>query len=157
MPELVVVFDTNDLVTLILPASHSTRLLARVRAAGGWVAASPQLLAEAREKMTSKPSLRKWLGLSDAEIAEFLDQDLPGKTRALPGIRQAHGAVPADPTDDKIIAAALEAKAAYIVSEDHHLLDLQEYQGIKIMNRKQFEAELRRLGVPPWPREAETG
>ncbi|MFV2073841.1 MAG: hypothetical protein ACC742_14465 [Thermoanaerobaculales bacterium] len=36
---------------------------------------------------------------------------------------------------------------ASIVSEDKHLLDLKEYQGIKIMNRAQFETELNRLGV----------
>ena len=35
----------------------------------------------------------------------------------VPGIRQAHGAVKADPKDDIIIAAALESKASYIVSE----------------------------------------
>jgi len=46
-----------------------------------------------------------------------------------------------------IIAAALESKAEYIVSEDKHLLDLKEYQGIKIKNRVDFAAELDRLEV----------
>ena len=46
-----------------------------------------------------------------------------------------------------IIAAALEAKAEYVISEDKHLLELDQYEGIKIMNREQFEAELDRLGV----------
>ena len=63
-------------------------------------------------------------------------------------VRQAHGSVPADPKDDMVVAAALEANASYIVSEDKHLLDLGDYEGIKIMNRKQFGAELDRLGVP---------
>jgi predicted nucleic acid-binding protein len=66
----------------------------------------------------------------------------------VPGVRQAHGAVPADPKDDKIIAAALESKANYIVSEDNHLLDLKSYQGIAILNRNAFEQELNQLGVP---------
>ena len=38
----------------------------------------------------------------------FIIEDLPGKTTGIPGLRNAHGAVPADPDDDKIIAAALE-------------------------------------------------
>ena len=59
-----------------------------------------------------------------------------------PGIRQAHGAVPDDPKDDMVIAAALEAKADYIISEDKHLLELGEYEGIKIMSREQMEKEL---------------
>ena len=58
-----------------------------------------------------------------------MHRDLPGKTVAIHGNRQAHGAVPADPKDDKIVAAALEAEATYIISEDKHLLELKEYQG----------------------------
>jgi pyruvate carboxylase len=49
---------------------------------------------------------------------------------------------------DKIIAAALESKASYIISEDKHLLDLGDYQGVTIMNREQFWTELNRLDVP---------
>ena len=149
MPENnVVVFDTNVLIPLVLTASRSTRLLSRLRAAGWHVAVSPQILAEVREKMLTKEPLRQWLELSAAEISAFLNRDLPGKTRAVPGIRQAHGAVKADPKDDKIIAAALESNASYLVSEDRHLLDLKEHEGIQIMTREQFAVELDRLGVP---------
>ena len=148
MPGSVVVFDTNTLIPLILPASLSTRLFDRLRAAGWHVAMSPQMLAEARDKLTTKASLRRWLKLSDQIIQQFVDHDLPGKTRCIPGFRQAHGAVPADPKDDMVVAAALEAQASYIVSEDKHLLDLGTYQGVVMMNRQEFEAELDRLGVP---------
>lgn len=43
-----------------------------------------------------------------------------------------------DPKDDKFLAAALSAKADYLVSEDKDLLDLKEYQGIKIVNTEVF-------------------
>jgi putative PIN family toxin of toxin-antitoxin system len=148
MPESrVVVFYTTVLIPRVLEASLSTRLLDRLRLAGWHVALSPHILAEARDKMLTKPNLRKWLALSDVEITEFLDQDLPGKSRAIPGIRTAHGAVPADPKDDMIVAAALESGASYIISEDKHLLDLGDYQGTKILNGEEFEAELDRLEV----------
>lgn len=147
-PQPVVVFDTNVLIPLILPASLSTRLFSRLRAAGWWVAVSPQILAEVRDKMLTKDSLRQWLRVSDEQIHEFAEKILPGKTRSIPGIRNAHGAVPRDPKDDIIIAAALESGASYIVTEDRHLLDLGTYQGINIMTRVQFAAELDRLGVP---------
>jgi putative PIN family toxin of toxin-antitoxin system len=143
-----VVFDTSVLIPLILPASRSTRLFLRLEAAGWQVVVSPQILKETREKLKTKRSVRQWLQLSDADIDQFLDVVLPGKTRAVPGVRQAHGAVPADPKDDKIIAAALESKANYVVSEDNHLLDLKSYQGIAILNRNAFEQELNQLGVP---------
>lgn len=48
-----------------------------------------------------------------------------------------------DPDDNKIISAALEGKADYIVSRDRDLLDLKEYQGIKIITPEKFMGILR--------------
>jgi putative PIN family toxin of toxin-antitoxin system len=149
MPEgHVVVFDTNVLIPLLLTASQSTRLFLRLEAARWRVAASPQILQEVGEKVRRKESVRKWIRLSDEEIEVFLQESLPDMVTLVQGVRNAHGAVVADPTDDKIVAAALEAGAGYIISEDKHLLDLSEYRGIKIMSRDEFGAELDRLGVP---------
>jgi hypothetical protein len=64
------------------------------------------------------------------------------------GLLTVPGAIPDDPKDDKIIAAALEAAADYIVSEDKHLLNRGRYGTIHILNRAQFAAELDRIGVP---------
>ena len=147
--DLVVVFDSNVLIPLVIPASRSTRLFARLRAAGYVVAVSPQILEEVREKMFTKATLRRWLGLSDEEIRRFVNVDLPAMLRLIPGNEKASGAVKADPKDDKIIAAAMESGASYIVSQDHHMRDLHEYHGIKILGLEEFEAELDRLGVPP--------
>ena len=144
----VVVFDTNVLIPLMLSASRSTRLFLRLDAAGWRVAASPQILHEVSEKVGKKESVRKWLRLSDEEIETFINESLLDMVTVVQGIRSAHGVVAADPTDDKIIAAALEGGAEYIISEDKHLLNLGEYQGIKMMNREQFAAELDTLGVP---------
>jgi predicted nucleic acid-binding protein len=47
-----------------------------------------------------------------------------------------------------IIAAAVESGASYIVSEDHHLRDQKQYQGITILGIDEFKAELDRLGIP---------
>lgn len=46
------------------------------------------------------------------------------------------------------MAGSIEAQADYIVSEDRHLLDLQEYEGIPIVSRDEFAEEWDRLGVP---------
>jgi len=43
-----------------------------------------------------------------------------------------------DPTDDKFIETALNGNADYIVSQDRHLLDLKEFEGIKIVTPQEF-------------------
>ena len=43
-----------------------------------------------------------------------------------------------DPDDDKFLVAAIEGNADYIVSGDHHLLDLKKYEGISILSPKDF-------------------
>ena len=43
-----------------------------------------------------------------------------------------------------IIACALEGQADFIISGDHHLTDLKNYQGIKIVDPATF------LTLMPW-------
>ena len=38
-----------------------------------------------------------------------------------------------DPEDNKFLETAIDGKANFIVSQDRHLLNLKEYQGIKIV------------------------
>jgi putative PIN family toxin of toxin-antitoxin system len=148
LPEpLVIVFDTSVLIPLILPASRSTVLFHRLRSNGHRVAFTEPVYAELEDKLRRRETLRRWMQRSDDEISQFLT-DLRTNCYLLPGFREVQGAVQADPKDDIIIAAALEASASYIVSEDRHLLDLKAYEGITIMSRMQFAAELDRLGVP---------
>ena len=143
---MIVVFDSDVLIPMILKASASARLFSRLIAGGHEVALSPQILDEVSEKLLHKERLRTWLNVPAETITAYL-RDLPNTCTMVRGIVNAHGAVPADPKDDKIIAAALEANASYIISEDKHLLDLKQHQGIQIMNRDAFAAELDRLGV----------
>jgi putative PIN family toxin of toxin-antitoxin system len=51
-----------------------------------------------------------------------------------------------DPKDDMVIATALKAKASYIVTRDHDLLSLSEYEGITIITPEAFMALLRESG-----------
>jgi putative PIN family toxin of toxin-antitoxin system len=144
----IVVWDTSVLIPLILPKSKSFALFSRIERAGWTIAATPAILEEVRKKLQTKPALKKWLALSDADIAEFVDHVLPALLRIYPGVVTATGVVTADPDDDVIVAAALESHADYLVSEDKHLLQLGQYSGITILNRDAFRDELNRLGVP---------
>jgi putative PIN family toxin of toxin-antitoxin system len=50
--------------------------------------------------------------------------------------------IPRDPSDNRVLEAAVEGEADYIVSGDHHLLELREYEGISIVTPTQFLAVL---------------
>jgi putative PIN family toxin of toxin-antitoxin system len=43
-----------------------------------------------------------------------------------------------DPDDDKYIAAALEGRAAFVVSGDPDLLNLGEHEGVRLLTPRQF-------------------
>ena len=51
--------------------------------------------------------------------------------------RRIH-AVPTDPDDNEVITVAVVAEADFIVSGDHHLLDLKEWEGIPIVSPAAF-------------------
>ena len=86
------------------------------------------------------PRLRKELMSTDQEIevrvaalgmlADLADGDLDLR------------AVKDDPDDDKYLMAALIGRAGFVVSGDHHLLDLGEYQGVTILTPRRFLALL---------------
>jgi uncharacterized protein len=48
----------------------------------------------------------------------------------------------ADPTDNKFLEAALSGKADFIVSGDHHLLELKEFRNIPIITGQEFIARM---------------
>lgn len=49
-----------------------------------------------------------------------------------------------DPADDRILECAVEGEVDYLVSGNKHLLDVNEFQGIKIVTARQI---LEILGV----------
>lgn len=53
-------------------------------------------------------------------------------------------AIVADSTDNMFLSAALEAGADFLVTGDHHLLQLHTYQGISIVSPAEFLAILER-------------
>lgn len=55
-------------------------------------------------------------------------------------IRFHHQVIEWDPEDDKFINAALSAEAEYIISHDAHLLDVDGFEGLKIMKPQDFWA-----------------
>ena len=73
MPQqIIVVFDTSVLVTLILPASRSAGLFERLRTGGHRVALTEPIYEELEDKLFTNQRLRPWMRRSDDEIKLFL-------------------------------------------------------------------------------------
>ncbi|MFC1541764.1 putative toxin-antitoxin system toxin component, PIN family [Candidatus Latescibacterota bacterium] len=50
--------------------------------------------------------------------------------------------------DNRILECAVDGQADFIISGDHHLTDLKEFQGIMIMNPATFLSIIRGEGLP---------
>jgi putative PIN family toxin of toxin-antitoxin system len=141
-----VLLDTNVVITLVLDFSLSRRVVEKLREAEHEIWISPAIIEETRDKLLTSPGLRKWLAAEDDIILRFLDL-LPSLFNIAPGLLTLAGEVPDDPNDAHVVAAAFEISADYIVSEDHHLLDLSPWRGIEIVTRGSMLAQLERHDV----------
>lgn len=129
MPERVV-FDTNVLISALLwrGKSYQCLLLARGRIVQAVYCSS--MLAELSEK------LRRKFGFSENRIhAVVADTQKYAERVEIPGTLRV---VFADPDDDKFIECAQVGGATFIVSSDHHLLDLEKYRNIRIVSPELF-------------------
>ena len=130
-----VVFDTNVFISALFnPKRPPAQLLEFALQGKIKFIVSPPLIAEI-ERVLAYPKVKKLLKkrkTNPAEIEKALAKVLklavltPGELRV--------GAIADDPSDDMVLACALEGKADYIVIGDHHLLNLRDYQGVQIVS-----------------------
>ena len=138
------VLDTNIVISALLwkGSPHALFTEARGRPAVT-LYTSARLLAELAD-ILSRDKLATFVRASghtpDALMQTYLNVARIALPRAIPRV------VARDPDDDHVVACAIAARADLIVSGDHHLLDLKEHQGIRIVSA----AEALRLieGVP---------
>lgn len=136
-----VVLDTNTLVSAVIniPFSVSQEIYQNFIDKHFLLIVSPVLLAEVKDVL-HRERVMKFHKQSLERLREIIEE-LTGLSFTVSGKIKVE--VVRDQTDDKIISAALEGKADYIVSRDKDLLDLKEYQGIKIITPEKFMGILR--------------
>lgn len=76
------------------------------------------------------------LKISDTDYKKKL-QFFFGRVHRVPVLDSGLDVV-TDPEDNKLIESAVAARADFVVSSDHHLLELKEYQGVKVMTPEAF-------------------
>lgn len=131
------VLDANVVASsLIQPKGASGRIVRRLLAGHFQLITAESLLGEAR-RCILYPRVRKRILLSDDEIEAFL-----AALAVLGDVVEVSlydlSAVPRDPDDSKYLAVALEGRAPYVVSGDKDLLEVGEYQGVRILTPAQF-------------------
>ena len=137
------VADTNVIVSAtIVQDGASNQVLQAWRRGKVELATSPMLIKELEEVLL-RPRIQKYQRMAQQEILELLALLKQAGIQA-PG-KQHVNVIVEDPDDNLVLGAALETYADYVVSGDRHLLDLGEYQGIKIVSPVEFLKVLQKL------------
>ncbi|WP_295436800.1 putative toxin-antitoxin system toxin component, PIN family [uncultured Thiodictyon sp.] len=133
------VLDTNVVVSAMLWGGRPRLLLDAARAGPVRLFTSATLLAELDETLRY-PKFRGKIDASHLAIEQLvaLYAGLATVVRPAP----IEPVILADPDDDAVLACALAARAACIVSGDSHLLNLGAWRGIEVLS---VQAALRRL------------
>lgn len=130
------VFDTNILISAYLWPGTPRQALELVRTgAVELVSATPAV-----EELVRVLGYAKF-GLSPKEIAPFVDDLLSLVELVEPVIVDQ---VVDDPTDNVFLGVAVQGNCQAIVSGDHHLLDLKQFRGIRIVTASEFVRTVRR-------------
>jgi putative PIN family toxin of toxin-antitoxin system len=137
-----VLLDTNVIVSAaIRPSGPPGRVVTAALGRSEYqLVLSPAIIAEARAAF-GLPRVRRYLREPDEVGAWLADlaavADLVGDTGRVAGVCR-------DPADELVLAAALEGRAALIVTGDDDLLAFGEHEGIPILTPRAFLALLDR-------------
>jgi putative PIN family toxin of toxin-antitoxin system len=129
------VLDTNIYISAYGFGGKPAELLRRAIEGEFELVASPALLLEVAEKLESV------LGFDRAHTEEVVRQIARIATVVRP---EARIAVLSDDADNRVLEAAVDSDADTIVSGDHHLLDLAEHEGIRIVRVSEYLGTLDR-------------
>lgn len=124
------VLDTNIVASAMLWGGKPLHLLQAGRDKRVELFTSTPLLAELTD-LLGRHKFKAKIAASGFSVDQLVDRyamlTVVVRPLAVPRIAR-------DPDDDHVIACAIAAQADFIVSGDHDLLDLGQYQGIAILN-----------------------
>lgn len=133
---LKVVLDTNLFISgLINPLGPPAQLLNAWRRYAYILITSREILEEIERVLTYSHIVKKY-HLSREVIESNISLIKQEAIVLFDTIKL--NVIKSDPDDNKVLACALEAKAQYIISGDDHLLNLGQYQDIKIITAREF-------------------
>ncbi len=133
-----IVIDTNIWVSGLLWRGMPWNLLRLAETGEVELCVAPAMLVELAEVLDYErlqPRLEQ-LGLTPTELLAYAIS-----LASIFEVPEGDPIVTDDPDDDVFLHCAVVAGAAYLVSGDHHLLDLGEYANISILTVREFFAQ----------------
>lgn len=125
-----VVIDTNIYISAIFWGGNPREVVDLGRDGKISIFTSLEIQKEIDRILSTK------FGLSDEETGQILI-DFSTFTSWVKASRKI-AVVDKDPDDDKFIECAVSAGASYVITGDDHLLELERYQDIEILNAADF-------------------
>ena len=130
------VLDANVYVSAVVrPEGPPGQIINRFLRGGAFEIVMSNAIVDEVVRALSYPRVRKYIrpGLGP----ELWFEDIVVLSHLVGGERKFEGASK-DTDDDKYIAAAMEGRAGFVVAGDSDLLDLKEYDGIRIVSPRTF-------------------
>lgn len=130
------VLDTNVVISSLISISGPPVDILDAWRERSFVWVTSEELIRELERVLERPHVRKYVRSDEGE--EFLRLIRQLARIVLPAQRIDFLTV--DPDDNRVLEAAVEGKADYIVSGDSDLLDLREFRGVAIVTPARFAA-----------------
>ncbi len=130
-----VVLDTNVLVSGTFWKGDSEKIVDKVENKEVELISSKELIEEYEEVINREEIMDKTQN-KDLILNESVQKVINDSTIVEP--TKKFDVVKEDPKDNKIVECAVEGNADYIISQDNHLLNLKEFNGIKILTPEEF-------------------
>lgn len=131
-----IVCDTNVVVSGLLWKGTPRQVLALVEQ-GEISLFTSRILLDELDKVLRYPKLTCILNKSSLTRQDIFRWLVRHATLVMPKPLD-HVGVPADPSDDHVLACAVSASADAVVSGDKHILDILSFCGIPILTASQF-------------------
>ncbi|MBI3168158.1 MAG: putative toxin-antitoxin system toxin component, PIN family [Chloroflexi bacterium] len=130
-----IVLDTNTVISGLFWKGAPRQVLDLARSGKFTLFTSPELLAELADVL-GRQKFSERLARANTNVEELV----LGYASLANTVRSIHisPVIKADPDDDKVLACAKTANAEIITSGDRHLLELREYEGIRIVTVNQL-------------------
>ena len=129
---MIAVFDTNVLIAAIITEGVCSKLLTRAHTREFSLVLCPFIMTEIRRILSKK------FRLSPEETASAIELIIEATGQVIKhGIKVTN--ICRDSDDNHVLACAFAANAQYLVTGDNDLLELKNFQDIRILSPREFE------------------